>query len=139
MEGLYFPLKGQGIRISKPLYVSTGSSSGTGCSPPIKLCERDEARKRKLHLFSPPCSKQKWDDLCGASAAALRRGRILAFSFAPSRVARVVECAIAFPLVPFPFLAAPSFFLTLTAFYIGMRTTMYLSWMTCNYRSSFFT
>ena len=61
---------------------------------------REEGRggERGLHLFSPPCSEQKQDDLCGASAASPRCGRILAFSSAPSRVARVAECGIAFAL-----------------------------------------
>lgn len=62
-------------------------------------------RGRELHLFSPPCSKQKRDDLCGAGAAAPRRGRILAFSSAPSRVVGVAECAIAFALLLSPSLS----------------------------------
>lgn len=79
--------------------------------------------ERGLHLFSPPCSEQKQDDLCGASAASPRCGRILAFSSAPSRVARVAECGIAFAL------SRPSLDIALSA-------AMHLSWMTCDYRPS---
>lgn len=91
-------------------------------------------RGRELHLFSPPCSKQKRDDLCGAGAAAPRRGRILAFSSAPSRVVGVAECAIAFALLLSPALSFSLFLLS----NIGTRTAMRLSRMTCNYRPSFF-
>jgi len=59
-----------------------------------KLRGRRSEKEGAHHLFSPPCSEQKRDDLCGAGAAAPRRGRILAFSSAASRVARVAECAV---------------------------------------------
>lgn len=79
-----------------------------GSSPRLRSSEGDGARKsRGLHLFSPPCSGQRRDDLCGAGAAATRRGRILAFSSAPSRVARVAECAIARFVLFLSFLSEP--------------------------------
>lgn len=97
--GLYSSSKGEGItrrKTEKKERTLVRFEPGAGCSPPMKLRGRRKARKRELHLFSPPCSKQKRDDLCGAGAAAPRRGRILAFSSAPSRVARVAECVVAF-------------------------------------------
>ena len=101
----------------------------------LKEKERERERERKrgvsegereLHLFSPPCSKQKQDDLCGASAASPRCGRILAFSSAPSRVARVAECGIAFTLSVFS--TSPW---ALRCIFLGWRATTDLRSLLC--------
>lgn len=101
--GLYSSSKGEGItrrKAEKKEQILSRASCNRvqGALRLWKLRGRrsEKERERELHLFSPPCSKQKRDDLCGAGAAAPRRGRILAFSSAPSRVARVAECAVAF-------------------------------------------